>query len=62
MSTNDSSINMDESLDSIQLALQEKQKEIELLRRKVKALQKKVDGTISLVTTQSDLFSRFFLL
>ncbi|MCJ1379470.1 hypothetical protein MMC17_002571 [Xylographa soralifera] len=58
---NDSPINLNESIDSIQLALQEKQKEIELLRRKVKALQKKVDGTISLLSSLLDLGTGIFL-
>ena len=46
---NESAINLDESMDSIQLALQEKQREVEILQRKVKALHKKVNGTTSLV-------------
>ncbi|MCJ1402112.1 hypothetical protein MMC11_005331 [Xylographa trunciseda] len=54
-SANESSINLDESLDSIQLALQEKQREVELLQRKVKALHKKVNGTISLLSSLLDL-------
>ena len=58
-STNNSSGDLGKSLDSIQLALQEKQKDIELLRWKMKALQKKVDGAISLVIIQSDSSADF---
>ena len=44
-----SSINMDESVDSIRLSLEDKMRDIELARRKIDALQKKLKGTISLV-------------
>ena len=50
LSATKSSINMDESVDSIRLSLEDKKRDIELARRKIDALQKKLKGTISLVS------------
>ena len=45
-----SSITLDESVDSIRLSLEDKKRDIELARRTIDALQKKLKSTISLVS------------
>ncbi|MCJ1394648.1 hypothetical protein MMC18_007528 [Xylographa bjoerkii] len=52
---NNSFIDIDESLDSIKLALHEKQREVKLLTRKMKAMHKKVEGATSLLSNLLDL-------